>query len=108
MVMKQVYIAPDIVGAQMMKDYLVSFGIESFVQGDLLIGAIGEIPTNSYPTVWVLNDADIERAEERVRNFESQQQDDQVYSNVWKCIACDELIEAQFTHCWNCGRERKT
>ena len=105
--MKQVYTAFDVVSAQMMKDYLVSFGIESIVQGDLLIGAVGEIPANSYPTVWVLNDDDVEKAEERVKNYEASRPDDQIHNNVWKCLDCDELIEAQFTRCWQCGKDRK-
>lgn len=104
--MKQVYTASDLVSAQMVKDYLESFGIESYVQGDLLIGAIGEIPANSYPTVWIMHDEDYERAEERVKNYEAQRPDDQIYDSVWKCLKCNELIEAQFTCCWNCGAER--
>lgn len=104
--MKQVYTASDLIGAQMMKDYLTSFGIETFVQGDLLIGAIGEIPANSYPTVWILNDNDFERAEERVQNYEAKRPDDQIHNNVWKCLSCNELIEAQFTTCWQCGADR--
>ncbi len=104
--MKRVYIASDLVGAQMRKDYLMSFGIDAFVQGDLLIGAIGEIAADSYPSVWILNDDDFGRAKERIKNFETQQPDDQVYSNVWKCIECDELIDAQFTQCWQCGSDR--
>jgi len=104
--MKRVYTGSDLVSAQMMKDYLVSFGIEAFVQGDLLIGAIGEIPANSYPSVWITNDDDFERAEERIKNYETQRPDDQIYSNVWKCLKCNELIEAQFTCCWKCGAER--
>lgn len=105
--MKQVYIASDLVGAQVLKDYLVSYGIEAFVQGDLLAGAAGELPANNYPSVWILNDEDFERAEQRVKNFEASRADDQVFDSVWKCLSCDELIDPQFTCCWRCGEERK-
>jgi len=104
--MKQVYSAADVVSAQMLKDYLVAYGIEAFVQGDLLGGAVGELPASNLITVWVLNDEDFERAEARVKNFESSRVDDQVHNSVWKCIDCDELIDAQFTHCWKCNAER--
>ncbi len=104
--MKRVYIASNLIGAQMMKDYLISFGIDAFVQGDLLTGAVGELPADSGPSVWVFNDDDLDRAEEQVKIYEAQQPEDQVYNNVWKCIKCDELIDAQFTQCWQCGSER--
>ena len=104
--MKQVYSSPDMVSAQMVKDYLVAYGIEAFVQGDLLIGGVGELPANNYISVWVINDVDFERAEIRVQNYESLRKDDQVYDSVWKCIGCNELIDAQFTGCWKCGGER--
>jgi len=105
--MKQVYEASDLVNAQMLKDYLVSFGIEAIVKGELLVGAIGEIPADSYPTVWIVNENDLEKAKLRIKNFESQAPDDQMYNSVWKCMDCDELIDAQFTQCWKCGSERK-
>jgi len=104
--MKQVYSAPDLIVAQMLKDYLLTFQIECIVKGDMLIGAVGEIPADTYPTVWVLDDADYDKAKALVEKYENNQSEDQVFNNVWKCEDCDELIDAQFTQCWNCGKER--
>lgn len=102
--MKQVYAAPDLITAQMFKDYLQMFNVDCIIKGDMLIGAIGEIPADTYPTVWVCDESDFDRARNLVKQFEENQ--GQVYDNVWKCEDCDELIDAQFTQCWKCGKER--
>ena len=104
--MKQVYIAQDNITAHLVKDYLASCYIESIIKGELLLGAVGEIPANSFPTVWVIDDDDYDKALELVKSFEAGFTENQLFDNVWKCDNCDELIEAQFTQCWKCGRER--
>ncbi|HFE38594.1 MAG TPA: DUF2007 domain-containing protein [Gammaproteobacteria bacterium] len=104
--MKRVYSASNLFSAQIIKDYLQALGIDAFVQGELLMGAIGEIPADTYPSVWISNDEDYEVAKEQIKLYETQNTKDQVYRNVWKCISCDELMEAQFTQCWKCGAIR--
>ena len=105
--MKQVYIASNPADAYMLKDYLTSAGIEAVIKGEYLMGAIGEIPTNTYPTVWVVDEEDFERAQRMVRDYESKHPSDQIYLTHWRCPACGELIEPQFTQCWNCGKNRE-
>ncbi len=104
--MKQVYIAEDNITAQLMKDYLASRRIDSIIKGELLLGAIGEIPANTFPTVWIVEDDDYEHALQLVKNYEDGLSNEQIFNNVWRCEGCDELIEAQFTQCWKCGGER--
>ena len=106
--MKLVYTAQDSVSAQLIKDYLAESAIDSIVKGELLIGAVGELPASSFPTVWVVDDNDFESASELVKSYERGFKDQQLYNNVWKCEFCDELIEAQFTQCWKCGYERES
>jgi len=105
--MKQVYIAEDNISAQMVKDYLASRHIDSIIKGEMLIGAIGELPANSFPTVWVTDENDYDKAVDFIKSYEAGFVDEQVFDNVWKCGNCDELIDAQFTQCWKCGQERK-
>ena len=100
------YIARDNFTAQLVKDYLASCYIESIIKGELLIGAVGEIPANTFPTVWILEDDDYDKALELVKSFEAGFAENQLFDNVWKCESCNELIEAQFTQCWKCGNER--
>lgn len=104
--MKKVYEARDLIEAQMLKDYLETYGFECIIKGDLLLGGIGELPADSYPSIWLIHEEDYERVRERVRNFEQDRKDDQMFDNVWYCASCGEVIEAQFTQCWNCGAIR--
>ena len=104
--MKQVYLASDFLSVQLVKDYLESSGIECMIKGELLIGAIGELPANSYPSIWVIDDENYAEAKLLVEKYEKGERDDRPDRGVWKCIGCDELIDAQFTQCWKCGKER--
>jgi len=105
--MKQVYSAGSLIDAQIVKDHLMSLNIECIIKGELLLGAIGEIPADTNPTVWVIDERDYDLALEKIKNFESDRTMDQMHFNVWKCCKCNELIEPQFTQCWNCGATRK-
>jgi len=104
--MKQVYIAEDNITAQMMMDYLASRHIKSIIKGELLLGAVGEIPANTFPTVWIIYDEDYEQALQLVKIYEGGLSNEQLFNNVWRCEICGELIDAQFTQCWKCGEER--
>lgn len=105
--MKEVYCAADIVDAQMIKDYLEAAGIEAVVQGGLLTGIIGEIPVNTYPTVWVVEDDDYERARRLVDDYQHPEPAGQLYQEGWTCPECGQRLDAQFTQCWNCGTQRR-
>ncbi len=105
--MKQVYLAADMVEAHMIKDYLEGAGIEAMVHGALLTGAIGEIPANTYPTVWVVDDADYHLAKDRIADYLSAEPSDQLYKDRWTCPECGQALEPQFTQCWHCGAYRR-
>lgn len=104
--MKQVYAAANAADAQMCKDYLEAIGIPAIVKGEFLSGAAGELPANTYPTVWVVEDRDFELALKKVRMYESSSPEDQMFDTSWACPDCGESIDAQFTQCWKCGHER--
>jgi len=105
--MKQVYKAADLIEAQLLKDFISDHKIEVIIKGDLLTGAVGEIPADITPSVWVLNVDDYDAARELVTVFESNNKDAALTQSVWKCLECDELIEPQFSQCWKCGAARK-
>lgn len=98
----QVYLAPDPVNAEIAKDYLGSYGISAHVRGQYLWGGIGQLPPDVYPTVWVDDDDDFERARDLIHNFES----DAIRGRPWECPECGERLAGPFDTCWNCGTQR--
>jgi hypothetical protein len=105
--MLKLYEAADRVEAQMLMDYLQSYHIQTVLLGDYLTGAVGELPANSFPVIWVVEDRDLPRARELLTYFRSERSnDDESPRRHWVCTACGETLEAEFLICWNCGKER--
>ena len=78
------------------RNLLQGQGIEVLVRNAALSSALGELPATE-TEVWVLNDADLERAQAILRQ--------QISGPEWTC-ACGEKLGAQFTQCWKCGAAR--
>ena len=104
--MKKVFQSTDYYTAQLLKAYLHDNGIEATVSGELLMGAIGEIPANSYPTLWVVDDEDAERAQRLIAEYEARIHTSRSTGKNWQCPQCGEQLEAQFAQCWNCGASK--
>lgn len=98
--MKQLYQAADRLEAQMLKDYLSREGIETVIIGDLLSGAVGELPANIFPALWVLDDGDLDRGRGLIEQFFTTPP---VSGESWRCTVCGEDIDAGYEICWNCG-----
>ncbi len=65
--MKCVYEASDPVNAEIVKDYLVSWGLDVFINGVSGWGGPGDLPTNVYPHVPVPLAAPSQRARDLPR-----------------------------------------
>lgn len=106
--MKKVYMAMNPTDAHLLKGLLESKGIEAVVQGEFLWSTRGEVPitTETAPSVWVIDDADYEKAMEIVKEFQSSENISGSGNKEWKCANCNESNEGQFTECWNCGTAR--
>lgn len=104
--MRQVYLASNLVDAHLVKDHLISFGIKAHIHGENLVGAAGELPTDAYPTVWVTDNDDYERARQLVHGIVAEPKATQLFPDNWICPDCAEPSEAAFTECWRCGRVR--
>jgi len=104
--MVKVYVAAGPVQAHMFKDLLEAEGIEAVIQGEDLFGMRGELPltNDSLPSIWV-KEVDYERARELVLDFE-EGENPEAAGDPWTCPECGEVLESQFTVCWNCGTER--
>lgn len=86
------------------KNLLEVEGIRARVRNELLSSGIGQLPTiECQIELWVVNDADAERAE-RILRFGPVRPEERGRS--WRCAGCGEVSEAQFTQCWRCGAYR--
>lgn len=102
--MRRLYQAADRIEAQFLVDFLDRHLIEATVFGDHLSGAMGELPANIYPTVWVLDDLHLPRAQEVLARFLARPEVKD--GPAWTCQACGAQVEADFDLCWNCTRGR--
>ena len=76
-------------------------------QGEHLFAIRGAVPIN-YPTVWVLDEDDYDRARELALEYDRGQYGKGVLREPWACAQCGERIEGHFDQCWHCGAERPT
>lgn len=77
-------------------------GIQAIWKNEFTSSAIGEIaPISAWPELWVVEDADVERAATIIRAAFSP-------TNLpeWICPQCKEINEPAFEHCWNCQSEK--
>jgi hypothetical protein len=102
--MQKVYEAADRVEAQILKDFLRDQGIPSVMFGDYLSGAVGELPANLYPTLWVTKDEQFQRARRLIEEFMTEQQTG--VTGAWRCPVCGEGVDPGFDICWNCASPR--
>ena len=105
--MKKVYTAKNLADAHLLKGLLEGENIEAEVRGEFLYGVRGEVPItpDTCPSVWVMDDADYDRAIELVSAFREGEPPNPVEGKVWRCN-CGEENENQFTECWSCGTAR--
>ena len=100
--MKKVYVADNLVDAGLIKGLLENQGVECLVKNQSLAGALGELPPlECWPEIWVADESDYARAEEIISAIQAPLET----SSAWLCD-CGELIEGQFSSCWNCKQER--
>lgn len=101
--MKRVHNARHLTEAHLIRGLLESHGIEAVVRGDFLTGGWGELPVDVCG-VWVTDDARFGEADRLLRDF--LQGLPATNSETWRCSACGEASEGQFTACWQCGASR--
>jgi hypothetical protein len=103
--MKKVYTARNPADAHLLKGLLEGENIEVEVRGEFLYGVRGEVPItpDTCPSVWVMDDADYDRAMELVSSFRQEEPPSPIKGDAWRC-SCGEENESQFTECWSCGK----
>lgn len=101
--MKKVLTVSDTIQAGYWRARLEERGIQCMVKNDYLGGGIGELPVNEcWPELWVLDPRD----EQLAKSIINETRDSPAGEN-WRCSVCQEILEPQFTQCWQCGAGRE-
>jgi hypothetical protein len=93
-----IYDAENIIDANLVRDYLTQAGIEVFIQGEWLVGGIGELPADTRPHLWVKTQQEATRAQRLLQIYKRH-----VDQSDWQCPHCEEYLDASFEFCWRCG-----
>jgi hypothetical protein len=84
---------------------LESNDIDTFMKNQFGTSGAGELPfVEVIPQLWVLNEADAERAMALIDELHDP--DKQIDQTAWQCSECGTPQEAAFTHCWKCSVAR--
>ncbi len=98
--MVKVYSAATLADAHLVRGLLGQAGIDATVFNENLQGGLGEIPfTHAYPEVWLVDERDLQRAREVIRQIERPTPS----SETVICAGCLEGSPGNFQACWNCG-----
>jgi len=100
---ERVYQAASLLDAQLVQDALQDSGIDATINGAYLSGAIGELPADATPSVWVIDAADAIRARTVISELLA---DASSLDGDWHCAECGERSSATFQLCWKCGAAR--
>ena len=101
--MKLIYTNQDRFMVWGVKNTLELGGYSCHIRNEFAAGGAGDIaPIETWPEVWIENDAQYEDAldylENNILNKNSKGQD-------WACVQCGEINGAAFEFCWSCGKE---
>jgi len=97
--LRRVYSSYNLAAVHHARNVLEAAGIRAVVRNQYLSSAMGDLPpAECQPELWVLDDADVWRAEQLLFTPPPQ-------GEGWQC-ACGETLGGQFTQCWNCGAYR--
>lgn len=100
--MVRIYSAASLPEAHLVRGLLGQAGIDATVFNENLQGGLGEIPfTHAYPEVWIIDERDLQRAREVIRQIEHPTPG----SGSMVCPRCQEGSPGHFQICWNCGEE---
>jgi len=83
-----------------LKNVLQAEDIETIVVNEFAAGGAGDLATfDTWPELWVEDDAQLEQAQVIIQGILSDSP-----TNDWFCSNCQEQNDASFQSCWKCGR----
>ena len=84
---------------------LESNDIATYMKNQFGTSGAGELPfVEVVPQLWVLNEADADRAKVLIQELHDPESQQEV--QAWSCPKCNTPQEAAFTHCWKCSSAR--
>lgn len=96
--------APNVILGQHWVNLLEMAGIACELHNRYLQGALGEIPADQCgPEIWISDERDEALAR---RLIETATRGPPRGAALWRCRQCHEMLEPQFTVCWQCGTAR--
>ncbi len=102
--MKQVYTNANRTLVLNVQNLLERAGIKTLLRNEFAIGGMGELsPFDAWLEVWVVMDADRNRAKELADTAVSKQKAAQ-----WICNRCKETNDPSFDYCWNCQSDAES
>ena len=102
--MRKVYSSPYQNLVHCAKSILDDYKIECVILREQLASAVGGIaPVDAWAEIWVLDSG---QQSEALVILERSLTLNETGQKPWQCPKCGELVEAQFTQCWNCDTER--
>ncbi len=104
--MKKVFVSQLLIDVESRKELLDQANIPCMIKNQRSSMLAGEVPfAEIFPELWVIHDEDEGRARDILTNWETAQP---MESTGWTCPECREMLQKEFTTCWNCGRERSS
>jgi hypothetical protein len=102
--MIKVFSAQDFIEVAFWKNYLEQHGIPCQIRNEFIGGAAGEIPPiECWPELWLEDDRDEAVAKKHLASDPLGEKD----HVAWTCRYCGEESDGQFSHCWNCEKEKR-
>jgi hypothetical protein len=99
--MRRIWSAMTSVPIDILREMLEAEGIACIVRNRELSITAGEVPPiETWPSLWVVDDA---RADEAERIVASVMRDESP-GEAWTCPTCGETIDGHFAACWRCAR----
>ncbi|MEZ4221274.1 MAG: DUF2007 domain-containing protein [Polyangiaceae bacterium] len=96
----RVYVAQDIIEAQLVLDILLEGGVAATLRNVNLVGAYPELPVR--PEIWLERPEQFATARGLIDQFEGNRMT--ILDDV-KCPACMEVNPGNFELCWKCRAE---
>jgi len=101
--MIKVFTAQNFIEVAFWRNYLEQQGIACQIRNEFLGAAAGEIPPiECWPELWVEDDRDEAIAQKHLKSDPLGEKN----MPTWACSYCGEESDGQFTHCWNCEKEK--
>jgi len=101
--MIKVFSAQNFIEVAFWRNYLEQHGIRCQIKNEFLSSAAGELPPiECWPELWIDDDRDEALAQKYLASDPLGEQN----LPAWTCQFCGEESEGQFSHCWNCEKEK--